>query len=99
MAPSPPEYRIALLGDSYTLGEGVGRTEDTFAQVLEDTLNRRHPGIIVRVFNFQASAYSVKEMVASLKHRAPAIDPDFVVMSRGAGARWSLSSPRARSLT
>jgi hypothetical protein len=25
------EYRIALIGDSYTFGEGVRRTEDTFA--------------------------------------------------------------------
>src|ERR1043165_5011551 len=32
------EYRIALVGDSVTFGEGVARTADTFAQVLENTL-------------------------------------------------------------
>ena len=75
------ELRIALVGDSYTFGEGVVRTEDTFAQVLEDTLNQRQKGLRVKVFNFGASAYSVKEMAATLKLRTSAIEPDFVIMS------------------
>ncbi len=77
----PNEYRIALIGDSYTFGEGVTRTEDTFAQVLEDTLNQRHQAVTVKTFNFGASAYSVKEMVATLQYRTPDIQPDLVVMA------------------
>lgn len=80
-AKQPDEYRIALIGDSYTFGEGVPRTEDTFAQVLEDTLNQRRQAVTVRTFNFGASAYSVKEMVATLQYRTPDVQPDLVVMT------------------
>ncbi|NOS77613.1 MAG: SGNH/GDSL hydrolase family protein [Nitrospira sp.] len=80
-AKQPNEYRIALIGDSYTFGEGVTRTEDTYAQVLEDTLNQRQQAVAVKTFNFGASAYSVKEMVATLQYRTPDIQPDFVAMA------------------
>lgn len=80
-AKQPNEYRIALIGDSYTFGEGVSRTEDTYAQVLEDTLNRRQQAVAVKAFNFGASAYSVKQMVATLQYRTPDIQPDLVVMA------------------
>lgn len=77
----PNEYRIAVVGDSVTFGEGVPRTEDTFAQVLEDTLNQRQESVTVKVFNYGASAYSVKEMVATLQYRMLDIQPDLVVMA------------------
>lgn len=75
------DYRIAVVGDSVTFGEGVRRTEDTFAQVLEDTLNQRQESVTVKVFNYGASAYSVKEMVATLQYRMLDIQPDLVVMA------------------
>ena len=75
------EYRIAVVGDSCTFGEGVRRTEDTFAQVLEDTLNQRQQSVTVKVFNYGASAYSVKEMAATLQYRVFDIQPDLVVMA------------------
>jgi hypothetical protein len=80
-AKQPNEYRIAIVGDSCTFGEGVRRTEDTFAQVLEDTLNQRQQSVMVKVFNYGASAYSVKEMAATLQYRMLDIQPDLVVMA------------------
>ena len=77
----PHEYRIAIVGDSFTFGEGVPRTEDTFSQVLEDRLNQQQNHSIVKVFNFGASAYSVKQMAATLQHRMLDIQPDLVVMA------------------
>jgi lysophospholipase L1-like esterase len=56
------EYRIAIVGNSCTFGEGIARTEDIFAQVLEDTLNQQQQAVTVKVFNYGASAYSVKDM-------------------------------------
>lgn len=75
------EFRIALVGDSVTFGEGVVRTEETFAQVLEQTLNRRQDAVKTRVFNFAASAYSVQAMAATLRHRMLGVEPDLVIMA------------------
>ena len=75
------EYRIAVIGDSCTFGEGVRRTEDTFAYVLEDALSQPQQSIKVTVFNYGVSAYSVKEMTATLQYRALDIQPDLVMMA------------------
>lgn len=80
-AKQPNEYRLAMVGDSVTFGEGIPGTEDTFAQVLEESLNRQQQAIAVKVFNYGASAYSVKEMAATLQYRMVDIQPDFVVMA------------------
>jgi|CXWL01.1.fsa_nt_gi hypothetical protein len=80
-AKQPNEFRIALVGDSFTFGEGVARTEDTFVQVLEDSLNQGQQAVTVKALNFGASAYSVKEMAATLQYRMVDIQPDLVVMA------------------
>lgn len=75
------EYRIAIVGDSFTFGEGVPKTQETFSQVLEDTLNQHQSLLTVKVFNFGASAYSVKQMAAMLQYRMVDIQPDLAVMA------------------
>jgi lysophospholipase L1-like esterase len=77
----PKEYRIGIVGDSVTFGEGIPRTEDTYAQVLEDILNQQQIHSTVKVFNFGASAYSVKQMAATLQNRMVDIQPELVVMA------------------
>jgi lysophospholipase L1-like esterase len=77
----PGEYRIAIVGDSVTFGEGVVETEETFAQVLEDTLNRKQSATRVKVFNFAASAYNVQVMSATLRRRMPEVEPNLVLMA------------------
>ena len=74
-------YRIAIVGDSVTFGEGVVQTEETFAQVMEDTLNRKQSTMRVKVFNFAASAYNVQVMTATLSQRMPEVEPDLVLMA------------------
>ena len=81
-AKQPNEYRIVIVGDSCTFGEGVARTEDTFVQVMEDTLNQQQKTMTVRGGgNFGAPAYSVKEMANTLQARILDIQPDLVVMA------------------
>ncbi len=75
------EYRIAVLGDSVTFGEGVRRTEDTFCQRIEAILNQRQGDVSVRVFNFGVSSYGIQEMLATLTHRVLAIDPDLILLA------------------
>jgi hypothetical protein len=77
----PGEYRIAVVGDSVTFGEGVREASDTFAKALEDALNGRQAGARVRVFNFGASAYSVRVMEATLRRRVPAVEPNLVLLA------------------
>jgi hypothetical protein len=75
------EFRIAIVGDSVTFGEGVVNTSDTYAQLLEDELNQKQNAVRVKVFNFAASAYSVKVMTTTLEHRMLEVYPDLVVMA------------------
>ncbi|MFZ1744916.1 MAG: SGNH/GDSL hydrolase family protein [Nitrospirales bacterium] len=77
----PQEYRIAIVGDSVTFGEGVPNTEETFTKVLEHILNQQQNLLTVKVFNFGVSAYSVKQMAAMLQHRMVDIQPELVVMA------------------
>lgn len=76
----PEEFRIAIVGDSVTFGDGVA-TAETYPQVLEEFLNQRQSRCRVKVFNFAHSSYSVKEMTATLKHRMWEINPDLVIMA------------------
>lgn len=75
------EYRIAIAGDSITFGEGVSKTEATFAAVLEKTINQPQSLVNVRVLNYGHSAYSVKQMAATLRYRMFDVEPDLVVMA------------------
>jgi hypothetical protein len=75
------EYRIAVVGDSVTFGEGVRDGSDTFAKVLEAALNRVQACARVRVFNFGASAYSVRVMEATLRRRMLAVEPNLVLLA------------------
>jgi hypothetical protein len=49
--------------------------------VLEDTLNLKQGAWRVKVFNFGASAYSVRVMAATLRQRMPEVEPDMVLMA------------------
>jgi hypothetical protein len=76
----PGDYRIAITGDSVTFGEGVVRTEDTFPNVTEHTLNAANLRQEFKVYNYGISAYSVKEMFLTLQYRMMKINPDLVIM-------------------
>lgn len=75
------EYRIGIVGDSITFGEGIPHTEDVYCEVLADLLNQRQESVPVRVFNYGVSAYSVKEMTATVRHRLPEVAPDLMVLA------------------
>ena len=75
------EYRVAVVGDSVTFGEGVRDASETFAKILEGALNSRQAGARVRVFNFGASAYSVRVMEATLRRRLLAVEPNLVLLA------------------
>jgi lysophospholipase L1-like esterase len=73
------EFRIAIIGDSITFGEGV-KAEETFCMVVQRILNQSQNIKEVKCFNFGVSSYSIKEMVATLKYRVSLVDPDMVLI-------------------
>jgi len=75
LAKAPGTRRVAVLGDSFTLGIGV-RDEDTLPAQLQRALGRAD----VEVLNFGVSATQTVEHVRYLEGYALGFDPDVVVL-------------------
>lgn len=80
----PPRgvYRIALLGESMSLGAGVPQ-EQTFETVLEDRLNREEPTASRRRFeilNFSVLAYGILQNVAVTERKIFPFEPNSVLL-------------------
>jgi hypothetical protein len=77
--PKPPGiYRVLVLGDSFTLGEGV-RLEHTFVHRLQD-LVRDRVSATIEVLNIGVSAWSTNTETIYLEKRALGFEPDLVVL-------------------
>jgi hypothetical protein len=78
--PKPPGvYRVLLLGDSQTFGNGV-ELEDTFGYLLEQELHRRSQGRRVEVINSGVDGYCTGQQAAFLESRGIGYDPDCVII-------------------
>jgi len=83
VAKAPGTFRIAVLGQSYVLGEGVNDHE-TFENVMEDRLNAEDAERLgyrkIEVLNFGAPAYSAMQQRADLVvGRVGRWQPDLVI--------------------
>jgi hypothetical protein len=81
LVPPPGTYRIALVGPSYVMGDGVGDTE-TFEALLEARLERgRQPGEpAVEILNFATPNYFPLRHLVLLHRKVFAFQPDAVFM-------------------
>ena len=77
-AKQPDEFRIAVLGDSFTLSAGVEH-ERIYTSVLEDMLRSRQPG--VRVVNLAVSGYNIRQYELVLQEVALGLQPDLLIVA------------------
>jgi GDSL-like lipase/acylhydrolase family protein len=70
-------YRIAVIGDSYTFGQGIEEAE-RFSNLLERELSREHRG--VEVLNFGRAGYNTIDEVEVLRETVLKAQPDFVLL-------------------
>ena len=74
--PSPNTLRIALFGDSFTLGFGVA-DDETWGHQLEIALNQA--GIRAEVMNFGVNGYGMDQAFLRWRHEGQQYSPDMVI--------------------
>lgn len=72
-------YRVAVLGDSFTMPLGV-ELEDAYHSILEERLNRDQSDVRYEFINFGVPGYSLRQYVNVLKHKALAYEPDAILV-------------------
>ncbi len=73
-------FRIAVLGDSWAFGWGVGDGEE-FPAVLQSLQHAGQNGDRVEVLNFSVSDYNTLQELAVLKRKALRFHPDLVLVA------------------
>jgi len=73
----PGTYRIVVLGDSTTLGHGVG-DEETFSFLLEQSLSQIRP---TEVINMGVSGFGTAEELIQLRSIGLTYSPDLVILA------------------
>jgi hypothetical protein len=74
----PGEFRIVVLGDSFTFGPGVAE-EEIFTSLLQARLARTHPQ--AKVINLAVEGYNVLQYAAVLEEVGLGLDPDLVLVA------------------
>jgi len=79
---APGTFRIAVLGPSLTMGNGVDDSQ-VYDNVLEDRLAREpiSPATHVEVLNFGVNGYALPQQVALLEERVLRFKPDVVLFT------------------
>ena len=75
---APGEFRIVVLGDSFTFGPGV-EYEDIFTSRLQARLARTHPH--AQVINLAVEGYNIVQYEAVLEEVGLGLDPDLVLVA------------------
>lgn len=80
LAKPPGMFRIAALGDSFTLGEGV-HVSDAWPQQLETILRKRHGSDQIEVINAGVNAYDTRQELEHYRRTVGNYGPDMVIIA------------------
>lgn len=72
-------YRIVVLGDSFTFGDGIA-LEETYTKQLENILNEKLNDKNYEVINFGVDGYNTIQEAEVLKEKAIKFDPDLIII-------------------
>jgi hypothetical protein len=75
----PGTFRIAAVGDSYTMASGVP-IEKAFHSLLEERLNADGYGMAFEVINFGVGGYGLEHYAADLDCQVRKWDPDMILL-------------------
>lgn len=78
-AKDPGTFRIAVIGDSFTMGEGVA-IEEVYHSVLERRFNANTLGKKYEFINFGVAGYSLVQYVATVQLKALNYKPDLILI-------------------
>ena len=80
VVPKPSgRFRVAVIGDSLTLGWGVADNE-TYAARLEQVLRARFPGRDLDVVNLGIGGFNTRQAVTWLERNVARVEPDLVLV-------------------
>ena len=86
---APGEFRVIVLGDSFTFGPGVAY-ENLWTSLLQEQLKRGHPQ--VTVINLGVEGYNIIQYAAVLEEVGLSLKPDAVLLSLFPGNDFELDT-------
>jgi GDSL-like Lipase/Acylhydrolase family len=75
----PGTYRVAVIGDSFTFGDGV-HADEVYHAILEERLNRLSDSLRFEFINFGLAAYDLLNYYGVIRAKAMAYDPDLILV-------------------
>ena len=72
-------FRVAVIGDSYTMADGVA-IEETFHSLLEEQLNVAQHEVNYEFINFGISGYSLRQYFEVMQDKSMAYEPDLFLV-------------------
>jgi len=73
-------FRVAVVGDSFTMGSGVA-LEETYHALLEERLNAAGDGVRYELVNFGVGGYDLLNELGIVEHALRDWDPDLILLA------------------
>ena len=73
-------FRIAVIGDSYTMGSGVA-DDEIYHALLEEALNAEAGATSYELINFGVGGYNLLQELGVIEHEALGWDPDLILLA------------------